>query len=179
MIALAPSAPAVVGAAGGLTRLFDVAGYSRVAGAAVLLPRGTSSPEAVREVVAAGARAVLVDGPLPAGSLGTDGPADVPILGLLSADANVGPRILRRAIPVAFAVGAAAFDTNDGARRSGAVLVRRARLRRRPQAGGERGGHRARHLGPGPERGRRGAVRDPQRLERGRRADGRCGRPAG
>ena len=67
---------------GGFTRLFDSDGYSRVAGAAVLLPRGTSSPEAVREVVAAGARAVLVDGPLPAGSLGTDGPADVPILGL-------------------------------------------------------------------------------------------------
>ena len=57
-------------------------GYSRVGGAAVLLPRGTSSPEAVREVVAAGARAVLVDGPLPAGSLGTDGPVEVPILGL-------------------------------------------------------------------------------------------------
>ena len=87
VVALAPSAPAVVGAAGGLTRLFDRDGYSRVAGAAVLLPRGTSSPEAVREVVAAGARAVLVDGPLPAGSLGTDGPADVPILGLLPGDA--------------------------------------------------------------------------------------------
>ena len=88
VVALAPSAPAVVGAAGGLTRLFDRNGYSRVAGAAVLLPRGTSSPEAVREVVAAGARAVLVDGPLPAGSLGTDGPADVPILGLQPADAD-------------------------------------------------------------------------------------------
>ena len=89
-------------------------GYSRVAGAAVLLPRGTSSPEAVREVVAAGARAVLVDGPLPAGSLGTDGPADVPILGLLPADADAVRASLRRSIPVAFAVGAAAFDANEG-----------------------------------------------------------------
>ena len=40
--------------AGGFSRLFDSDGYSRVGGAAVLLPRGTSSPEAVREVVAAG-----------------------------------------------------------------------------------------------------------------------------
>ena len=114
VVALPPSAPAVVGAAGGLTRLFDRNGYSRVAGAAVLLPRGTSSPEAAREVVAAGARAVLVDGPLPAGSLGTDGPADVPILGLLPADADAVRASLRRAIPVAFAVGAAAFDANEG-----------------------------------------------------------------
>ena len=91
------AAPAVVGAEGGLTRLFDSAGYSRVGGAAVLLPRGTSSPEAVREVVAAGARAVLVDGPLPAGSLGTDGPIDVPILGLAPADADaVRAALLKR-----------------------------------------------------------------------------------
>ena len=70
-------------------------------GSAVLLPRGTSSPEAVREVVAAGARAVLVDGPLPAGSLGTDGPADVPILGLAPADADAVRASLRHSIPVA------------------------------------------------------------------------------
>jgi subtilisin family serine protease len=114
VVALAPSAPAVVGAAGGFTRLFDTSGFSRVAGSAVLLPRGTSSPEAVREVVAAGARAVLVDGPLPAGSLGTDGPADVPILGLAPADANAVRTSLRHSIPVGFAVGAAAFDPNEG-----------------------------------------------------------------
>ena len=114
VVALSPSVPAVVGAAGGFTRLFDNEGYSRVAGTAVLLPRGTSSPEAVREVVAAGARAVLVDGPLPAGSLGTDGPPDVPILGLAPADADAVRASLRHSIPVALAVGAAAFDTNDG-----------------------------------------------------------------
>jgi len=114
VVALARNPTAVVGAAGGFARLFDGDGYSRVAGAAVLLPRGTSSPEAVREVVGAGARAVLVDGPLPAGSLGTDGPVDVPILGLPAVDADVVRVALRGAIPVSLSVGAAAFDTNEG-----------------------------------------------------------------
>ena len=114
VVALPRTTQAVVGAAGGLTRLFDSDGYSRVGGAAVLLPRGTSSPEAVREVVAAGARAVLVDGPLPAGSLGTDGPAEVPILGLSARDADVVRLALRGSIPVTLAVGAAAFGTNEG-----------------------------------------------------------------
>ena len=68
----------------------------------------------MREVVVAGARAVLVDGPLPAGSLGTDGPVEVPILGLSSADAAVVRVALRDRIPVTLAVGAASFDTNDG-----------------------------------------------------------------
>ena len=40
VVALPRCDPAVVGAAGGLTRLFDTSGYSRVGGAAVLLPRG-------------------------------------------------------------------------------------------------------------------------------------------
>ena len=93
VVALSRSTRAIVGADGGLARLFDTSGFSRVGGAAVLLPRGTSSPESVREVVAAGARAVLVDGPLPAGALGTDGPADVPILGLTAGTADaVRPR---------------------------------------------------------------------------------------
>jgi len=114
VVALARNPTAVVGAAGGFARLFDGDGYSRVGGAAVLLPRGTSSPEAVREVVAAGARAVLVDGPLPAGSLGTDGPVEVPILGLSAVDADVVRAALRGAVPVSLSVGAAAFDTNEG-----------------------------------------------------------------
>ncbi len=114
VVALPRATQAVVGAAGGFTRLFDGDGYSRVGGAAVLLPRGTSSPEAVREVVAAGARAVLVDGPLPAGSLGTDGPVEVPILGLSAADADAVRLSLRGSIPVTLAVGAAAFDENEG-----------------------------------------------------------------
>ena len=114
VVALPRATQAVVGAAGGFTRLFDRDGYSRVGGAAVLLPRGTSSPEAVREVVAAGARAVLVDGPLPAGSLGTDGPVEVPILGLSATDADAVRLALRGSVPVTLAVGAAAFDQNEG-----------------------------------------------------------------
>ena len=112
VVALARAAPAVVGAPSGLTRLFDPAGFSRVAGAAALLPRGTSSPEAVREVVAAGATAVLVDGPLPAGALGTEGPIQVPILGITAGDASAVRSALRAAIPVELAVGAASFDVN-------------------------------------------------------------------
>jgi len=114
VVALTRAVRAVVGAPGGLSRLFNSAGYSRVGGAAVLLPRGTSSPEAVREVVVAGARAVLVDGPLPAGSLGTDGPVEVPILGLSAIDARAVREALLRQIPVNLAIGAAAFDANAG-----------------------------------------------------------------
>src|SRR5262249_41622286 len=56
----------------------------------------------------------LVDGPLPAGSLGTDNPANVPILGLSSADASSIRAALRQRIPVRLAVGAAAFGDNEG-----------------------------------------------------------------
>ncbi len=112
VVALPRSVQAVVGAAGGFSRLFDGNGYSRVGGAAVLLPRGTSSPEAVREVVAAGATAVLVDGALPAGSLGTDGPVEVPILGLSVETAKAVRTALRQRVPVSFSVGAASFNGN-------------------------------------------------------------------
>lgn len=110
--ALPRAAAAVAGGSSGLAHLFDRAGYARVAGTAVLLPRGTSSPEAVREVVGAGARAVLVDGPLPAGSFGSDAPADVPILGLSAGVAGAVRAALERRIPVSVAVGASAFDPN-------------------------------------------------------------------
>ena len=113
VVALARAAPAVVGAAGGLTRLFDTSGYSRVGGAAALLPRGTSSPEAVREVVAAGARAVLVDGPLPAGVARHRRPSRrADPRAVRRSTPRPCARALRRAIPVTLAVGAAAFDPN-------------------------------------------------------------------
>ena len=139
-------------------------------GAAVLLPRGTSSPEAVREVVAAGARAVLVDGPLPAGSLGTDGPADVPILGLLPADADAVRASLRRAIPVTLAVGAAAFDPNEGLGGAAPFSSEGLAFDGGPKPEVSAAGHRSRDLRPGTQRGRRRALRHAQRLERRRRA---------
>jgi subtilisin family serine protease len=94
-----------------LDRLFD-GGYSRVAGAAVLLPRGPTTPETVRELAAAGARAVLVDGPIPAGSLGIDEPAEVPTVGLSSVAAAAARRALTEGVPVELGVGAAAFGEN-------------------------------------------------------------------
>jgi subtilisin family serine protease len=95
-----------------LGRLFDEDGYSRVAGAAALLPAGPTSPEAVRELAAAGVRAVLVDGIVPAGSLGVDEQVDVPILGLATGVADRLRERLAAGIPVALAVGAASTGAN-------------------------------------------------------------------
>ena len=95
-----------------LDRLFDADGYSRVAGVAVLLPPGPTTPEAVRELAAAGARAVLVDGPIPAGSLGVDEPVEVPIVGIAARAASQVRRSLAAGIPVEVGVGAAAFGSN-------------------------------------------------------------------
>jgi hypothetical protein len=104
----------VVAVTGGnaLDRLFDGKGYSRVAGVAVLLPSGPTTPEAVRELAAAGARAVLVDGPIPAGSLGVDEPVEVPIVGIAARAATEVREALGAGIPVDFGVGAAAFGGN-------------------------------------------------------------------
>ena len=95
-----------------LDPLFDKTGYSRVAGNAVLLPSGPTTPEAVRELSAAGARAVLVDGPIPAGSLGVDEPVEVPIVGITARAAAQVRSDLAAGIPVELGVGAAAFGTN-------------------------------------------------------------------
>ena len=86
-----------------------------MAGSAALLPSGTSSPEAVREAVAAGARAVLIDGPLPAGSLGVDEPVEIPILGLAAAASASVRSSLARGIPISIAIGASSFDANADA----------------------------------------------------------------
>jgi hypothetical protein len=95
-----------------LDRLFDADGYSRVAGVAVLLPSGPTTPEAVRELAAAGARAVLVDGPIPAGSLGVDEPVEVPIVGIAARAAAEVRSSLAAGVPVELGVGAADFGTN-------------------------------------------------------------------
>ena len=95
-----------------LDRLFDARGYSRVAGVAVLLPSGPTTPEAVRELAAAGARAVLVDGPIPAGSLGVDEPVEVPIVGIAARAAAEVRSAVAAGVPVEFGVGAADFGAN-------------------------------------------------------------------
>ncbi len=95
-----------------LDRLFDADGYSRVAGGAVLLPSGPTTPEAVGELATAGARAVIVDGPIPAGSLGVDEPVQVPVVGVSAAIAAELRRSLAAGIPVELGIGAAAFGDN-------------------------------------------------------------------
>lgn len=112
VIALPARKAAVVGGLGGVERQFDKAGYSKVAGSAALLPAGPPTPEAVRELATAGARAVLVDGPLPAGSLGVDEAFEVPILGLPIGVADTIRALLAQDRLVELALGAAAIDGN-------------------------------------------------------------------
>ena len=95
-----------------LDRLFDADGYSRVAGGAVLLPSGPTTPEAVSELATAGARAVIVDGPIPAGSLGVDEPVQVPVVGVSAAVAAEVRRSLTAGIGVELGIGAASFGDN-------------------------------------------------------------------
>jgi subtilisin family serine protease len=112
VVALARPPAAAVGGEGGIELLFDRHGYSRVAGAAVLLPPRTTSPESVREVAAAGARAVLVDGPIPAGALGIDQPVEIPVVGLASHTAADVRAALAGGAPVRFAAGAGSLEEN-------------------------------------------------------------------
>ena len=95
-----------------LDRLFDGDGYSRVAGGAVLLPSGPTTPEAVGELASAGARAVLVDGPIPAGSLGVDEPVQVPVVGVSAAIAAEVRRDLAAGVHVEEGVGPSGFGQN-------------------------------------------------------------------
>lgn len=97
---------------GGLSGYFDRTGHSRVAGRAVLLPRGATSPEAVRDAVSAGAAAVVVDGPLPAGALGLGGRLPVPVLGVRSAVAADVRRQLLADVDVRLGVGPATLEPN-------------------------------------------------------------------
>ena len=103
------------GTRAGLENYFDRRGYSDVAGAAALLPTGATSPEAVGEAVAAGARAVLVDGPLPAGALGLDETPDVPVVGLAHATAQSVRALLARKRPVTISIGASQIRANPDA----------------------------------------------------------------
>jgi subtilisin family serine protease len=99
----------------GIRAFFGGRGFSVVAGSAALLPRGSASVAAVREAAAAGALAILVDGPLPAGALGLDGEIDVPIVGL-PAPVAAAVRAQRRAgAAVVASLGAAKLGANPAA----------------------------------------------------------------
>jgi subtilisin family serine protease len=97
-----------------LDRLFDAGGFSRVAGRAAMLPAGPPTPEAVRDLAQAGARAVLVDGPVPGGALGIDDREEIPIIGVPTAVATRVRRSVRDGVPVRLAVGAARLEQNPG-----------------------------------------------------------------
>lgn len=92
-------------AAKGIAGYFGPAGVSTIAGRASLLPRGALSEEAVEEATTAGAVAVLVDGPLPAGAFSLDVPAGVPVVGLPRSLVKEIRSLLSAGIPVTVAVG--------------------------------------------------------------------------
>jgi subtilisin family serine protease len=99
----------------GIAGYFSKSGTSTIAGDAVLLPRGGVSDEAVEEAASAGARVVLVDGPLPAGAFSLDVPSGVPVVGLPSELAHATRALHAEGIPVTVAVGAVQVDENaDG-----------------------------------------------------------------
>ena len=86
-------------AAKGIAGLFSDEGVSGVAGHAVLLPRGVLSDDTVEEATSAGALAVLVDGPLPAGAFSLDVPPGVPVVGLADGVVARDSRADRRGHP--------------------------------------------------------------------------------
>jgi minor extracellular serine protease Vpr len=80
-------------------------GVSTVAGRTVLLPRAALSDDTVEEATAAGALAVVVDGPLPAGAFSLDVPPGVPVVGLASDVVAEMRAMLASGIPVTVAIG--------------------------------------------------------------------------
>jgi subtilisin family serine protease len=101
-------------AAKGITGFFGPEGESLIAGRASLLPRGALSEETVEEATTAGALAVLVDGPLPAGAFSLDVPAGVPVVGLPQALVKEIRSLLAAGVPVNVAIGSVDVAENVG-----------------------------------------------------------------
>ena len=100
-------------AARGTAGFFDQDGESVIAGRAALLPRGALSEEAVEEATTAGALAVLVDGPLPAGAFSLDVPEGVPVAGLPRELVAEIRAFLGAGVPVTVAIGAVSVAENE------------------------------------------------------------------
>jgi subtilisin family serine protease len=92
-------------AAKGIGGFFDARGVSAIAGRASLLPRGALSEEAVEEAASAGAVAVLVAGPLPAGAFSLDVPVGVPVVGLPQGLVREIRSLVAAGVPVTVAIG--------------------------------------------------------------------------
>jgi minor extracellular serine protease Vpr len=101
-------------AAKGISGLFSTDGVSSVAGSAVLLPRRVLSDDTVEEATAAGALAVAVDGPLPAGAFSLDVPAGVPVVGLESGLVREIRALIAAGVPVTVAVGGVDITESEG-----------------------------------------------------------------
>ena len=106
-------------AAGGIGALFSDDGVSAVAGHAVLVPRGALSEDTVEETTSAGALAVLVDGPLPAGAFSLDVPPGVPVVGLPSGVVAEVRALLAEGIPVTVSIG----DVQVASREAGGSIA--------------------------------------------------------
>jgi subtilisin family serine protease len=89
----------------GISALFSKSGISSVAGRVVLLARSALSDDTVEEATSAGALAVLVDGPLPAGAFSLDVPAGVPVIGLTGDVVAEMRAMLAAGVPVTVAIG--------------------------------------------------------------------------
>ncbi len=98
----------------GIGGFFDARGASSIAGRAALITRGGLSDEAVDEAASAGARAILVDGPLPAGAFGLAVPTGVPVVGLPSELASSIRELESAGIPVTASIGAVHVAENTG-----------------------------------------------------------------
>ena len=142
-------------------------GMSDVAGHAVLLPRAALSEDTVDEATSAGALAVLVDGPLPAGAFSLDVPPGVPVVGLAEGVVAEVRALLAEGIPVT--VSRRATSTSPRGSGAGSVAAFSSRglaFDGEPEARPRRAGSLGAHLGAGPRRRRRGSFRDDQRDER-------------
>lgn len=93
----------------GIPGLFTRKGMSIVAGRTVLLPRAALSGESVENAASAGALAVLVDGPLPAGAFSLDVPPGVPVVGLPAGVAGEIRALLDDGAPVVVSIGGVAL----------------------------------------------------------------------
>jgi hypothetical protein len=100
-----------------LESFFDAGGFSRVAGRAALVAAGGDTAGLVRSAVRAGASAVVVHGgAVPAGGLGLDDRAAVPVVSIPTALARRLARELADGREVAVSIGAGELVQNAGGR---------------------------------------------------------------
>ncbi len=120
----------------------------------------------MEEATSAGALAVLVDGPLPAGAFSLDVPASVPVVGLDAGVVAEMRAMLAAGIPVTVSIGDVRGRDSRARGVDRGLLLARARVRREPQAEPRRAGRLRADVRARAQRRRRGSVRDDQRDER-------------